>query len=57
MASRAQAAWDGPGWVLDERRLADQYVDNEVEEFAFRARNEVEWLNEHMAEIFSQSQL
>jgi hypothetical protein len=32
-------------------------VDEEIEEFAFSAHNEVDWLNEHMAEIFSQNQL
>lgn len=29
----------------------------EAEEYMFSARNEVEWLNEHMAEIFSENQV
>lgn len=44
-------------WVLDERAQAGQFIEQEVEEFAFSARNELEWLNEHMSEIFSRNQL
>lgn len=44
-------------WVLDERAQANAFVEQDVEEFAFSARNEMEWLNEHMAEIFSGNQL
>lgn len=40
-------------WIQSEREQASQFVDQEVEEFGFSARNEMEWLNEHMAEIFS----
>jgi hypothetical protein len=32
-------------------------VESEAEEFAFSARNELDWLNEHMAEIFDENQL
>ena len=41
-------------WISEERSSAMQVADAEAEEFAFSARNEVEWLNEHMAEIFNQ---
>lgn len=34
-----------------------QIADAEAEEFSFSARNEVEWLNEHMAEIFNENQM
>ncbi|KAL2352738.1 hypothetical protein BJ546DRAFT_179374 [Cryomyces antarcticus] len=44
-------------WVQNERDQANQFIGEEVEEFSFSARNEMEWLNEHMAEIFSRSQL
>ena len=44
-------------WINDERHHINQFIEQEVEEFAFAARNEVEWLNEHMAEIFSRNQL
>ncbi|KAL5377687.1 hypothetical protein DPSP01_009612 [Paraphaeosphaeria sporulosa] len=42
-------------WVLDERKQADDLVAQEVEDFGFSVRNELEWLNEHMAEIFAQN--
>jgi len=32
-------------------------AESEVEEFSFAARNEMDWLNEHMAEIFSENQM
>ena len=44
-------------WIAEERSSALQIVQSEVEEFAFSARNDVDWLNEHMAEIFSENQL
>ncbi|TKA77439.1 hypothetical protein B0A49_02331 [Cryomyces minteri] len=44
-------------WVQNESDQANQFIGEEVEEFSFSARNEMEWLNEHMAEIFSRSQL
>lgn len=42
-------------WVLDERKQADDLLSQEVEDFGFSVRNEFEWLNEHMAEIFAQN--
>ena len=44
-------------WISDERHQINQFIEQEIEEFAFAARNEVEWLNEHMTEIFSRNQL
>lgn len=32
-------------------------VNQEMEEIEYPVRNEMEWLNEHMAEIFSTNQL
>lgn len=43
-------------WVSAERNSALQFMQQEVEEFSFSARNEMEWLNEHMADIFSKTQ-
>lgn len=54
--AKGQPAVGSARWVYDERDVAKQFIDQEVEEFAFSARNEMEWLNEHMAEIFSQNQ-
>jgi hypothetical protein len=44
-------------WIADERSSALGIVQSEIEEFSFAARNEVDWLNEHMAEIFSENQM
>ena len=44
-------------WIAEERAAALQIAEAEAEEFAFSARNEVDWLNEHMAEIFSKNQV
>jgi hypothetical protein len=44
-------------WIAEERSSALQIVGQEVEEFSFAARNELEWLNEHMAEVFSENQM
>ncbi|TVY14643.1 Inner centromere protein-related protein pic1 [Lachnellula arida] len=42
-------------WIEEERASALQIAEAEAVEFTFSARNEVEWLNEHMAEIFSEN--
>lgn len=44
-------------WIVSERRQADELVEQEAEEFGYSVRNEMEWLNEHMAEIFTANQL
>jgi hypothetical protein len=44
-------------WIQDERDQAENFIAQEVDEFSFSARNEMEWLNEHMADIFSTSQV
>lgn len=44
-------------WIQEERCSALQIAETEAEEFAFSARNDVEWLNEHMAEIFNENQM
>jgi hypothetical protein len=44
-------------WVTEERSSAMQIADTEVEEFTFSARNELDWLNEHMSEIFNENQM
>jgi hypothetical protein len=55
-AARAKAANVGSTqWVQKEREQAGEFVEQELEEFGYSVRNEMEWLNEHMAEIFSSS--
>ncbi len=41
----------------DENDHVLQFGVQEAEDFAFAARNEVEWLNEHMADIFTKTQV
>lgn len=43
-------------WVSEERSSALRIVESEVEEFSYSARNELEWLNEHMAGIFDENE-
>ncbi|KAF7901123.1 hypothetical protein EAF00_003344 [Botryotinia globosa] len=45
------------GWIAEERSNALQLAAAESEEFTFAARNEIDWLNEHMAEIFNKNQV
>ncbi|KKY19296.1 putative inner centromere protein [Diplodia seriata] len=56
-ASRNKAPVGSAPWILGERQQAAQFVEQEVEEFSFSVRNEMEWLNEHMAEIFNRPEL
>ena len=44
-------------WIAEERASAFHIAEAEVEEFTFSARNEIDWLNEHMAEIFNKNQV
>ncbi|KAI5921575.1 hypothetical protein F4810DRAFT_702242 [Camillea tinctor] len=44
-------------WITEERSSATQIAQSEVEEFSFSARNDLDWLNEHMADIFSENQI
>lgn len=56
MAARAKTAPVGSAqWMQNERDQADEFVAQEVDEFGYSVRNELDWLNEHMAEIFSKS--
>jgi hypothetical protein len=57
MASTRHAAVGSASWISSEREAVRGFVEVDLEEFAFSAQNEAEWLNEHMAEIFSQNQL
>lgn len=44
-------------WIQNEREQASQFVEQEVEEFGYSVRNELEWLNEHMSDILNANQL
>ncbi|KAH7328210.1 hypothetical protein B0I35DRAFT_11862 [Stachybotrys elegans] len=44
-------------WISEERSSALQITQTEVEEFSYSARNEMDWLNEHMAGIFDENEI
>jgi hypothetical protein len=44
-------------WISEERSSALQITQTEVEEFSYSARNEMDWLNEHMAGIFDENEM
>lgn len=58
MAARSKMALavGSSQWIQNEREQAQQFRESDVEEFSYAARNELDWLNEHMAEIFSRDQ-
>jgi hypothetical protein len=42
-------------WIEEERNQARDLVTSELEDFTFSVRNELEWLQEHMSDIFAQN--
>lgn len=57
MRSNPRVQVGSTSWISEERTSAVQIAEAEAEEFTFSARNEIEWLNEHMAEIFSKNEV
>lgn len=54
MASRSKTpAVGSAGWILDERHQSNDLVAEELEDFGFSVRNELEWLNEHMVDVYA----
>ncbi|KAH9864027.1 hypothetical protein J1614_009960 [Plenodomus biglobosus] len=54
MAARSKAlAIGSAGWILEERHQSNDLVAQELEDFGFSVRNELEWLNEHMFDVFA----
>jgi hypothetical protein len=54
MAGRSKAlAIGSAGWILEERHQANALVAQELEDFGFSVRNELEWLNAHMADVLA----
>lgn len=56
-SSKTQQPVGSTGWIAAEKENIQQLVDQELEEIAYPAQHEMEWLNEHMTEIFSKNQL
>ncbi|KAM0277109.1 hypothetical protein ACHAQH_006053 [Verticillium albo-atrum] len=42
-------------WIAEERTSAMDIVKTEAEEFSYSVRNEFDWLNEHMADVFNEN--
>jgi hypothetical protein len=57
MAAKASAAVGSAAWIASEKENMLQLLNQEKEEIIYPAQHEIDWLNEHMAEIFSRSQL
>ena len=57
MAAKTANAVGSAAWIASEKENLLQLLEQEKEEIMFPAQHEMEWLNEHMAEIFSLSQL
>ncbi|KAI5845684.1 hypothetical protein DFP73DRAFT_572921 [Morchella snyderi] len=55
--STAKPSVGSVSWIANERSTVQQLGDQDMEDFAFAARNDLEWLNEHMAEIFERNNL
>ncbi|KAI9374696.1 hypothetical protein BJX61DRAFT_532153 [Aspergillus egyptiacus] len=54
--ARAQKPVGSAAWISTEKENSMQLVNQEMEEIEFPVRYEMEWLNEHMAEVFSNNQ-
>lgn len=44
-------------WITEERASALNIAQAEAEEFSFSVRNEFDWLNEHMADVFNENEM
>lgn len=57
LRTKAQLPVGSAQWIQDENNEIARFGVQEVEDFTFSTRNEIEWLNEHMADIFSKNQV
>ncbi|KAI1421653.1 hypothetical protein F5Y12DRAFT_695073 [Xylaria sp. FL1777] len=57
MAGRTRLQVGSGPWIAEERSSATKIAQSEVEEFTFSVQNDFDWLNEHMAEVFSENQI
>jgi hypothetical protein len=55
MAGKSSTAVGSMAWIAAEKENVLQLLQQEKEELIFPAQHEMEWLNEHMSEIFSKS--
>ena len=57
MAAKASTTVGSAAWIASEKENVLQLLNQEKEEIIYPAQHEIDWLNEHMAEIFSRNQL
>lgn len=57
MAAKGSAAVGSAQWISTEKENVLDLLQQEKDELIYPAQHEMEWLNEHMAEIFSRNQL
>ncbi|GMG28761.1 unnamed protein product [Aspergillus oryzae] len=55
--ARAQKPVGSAAWISTEKENFTNLLNQEMEEVEYPVRHEMDWLNEHMAEIFSNNQL
>ncbi|GFF44046.1 hypothetical protein IFM58399_07154 [Aspergillus lentulus] len=53
---RVQKPVGSAAWISTEKENFAQLVDQEMEEIEYPVRHEMDWLNEHMAEVFASNQ-
>ncbi|KAJ5272940.1 hypothetical protein N7478_008065 [Penicillium angulare] len=54
--ARAQKPVGSAAWIAAEKENMAELVEQEMEEVEYPVRHEMDWLNEHMSEIFSNGQ-
>lgn len=57
MAATGMKTVGSAAWIAAEKENVARLLEQEMEEVEFPVRHEMDWLNEHMAEIFSRNQL
>ncbi|KAG0160851.1 hypothetical protein PDIDSM_8382 [Penicillium digitatum] len=55
-SARAQKPVGSAPWIAAEKENIAELVEQEMEEVEYPVRHEMDWLNEHMTEIFSKGQ-
>lgn len=55
MAAHKITAVGSLAWLANERYTIKQLKEQDVEDIAYAVRNDMDWLNEHMANIFEKN--
>lgn len=57
MATGGAQSIGSAAWIAAEKENVARLLEQEMEDVEFPVRHEMDWLNEHMAEIFSTNHL